>query len=272
MSRCADDVTALMLTMGEPTVDEASHALETQTTPPAQIVKIDSVRTFHAAFNKGVEQVDTEYLLQCDADMILDPDCIEALRACMAQDIGIAAAYLEDELLGYIQSVKLFRTESVRRRPLPSSLTSDSDRAEQLRDDNERIIFVARDRPRFGHPAHVLGHHRPPYDDPHYVFGRFHRLGRKTRLRHSYGEFQSILKALKKTEHPMADHAIAALCIGAVAEQLEGFHEPFEGNLEYETLMAFAAEKAPANAIRRAVQTAVVWPVGSADSVADEDL
>jgi hypothetical protein len=270
MSHCAGDVTALMLNMGEPTFDEAVRALETQTTPPAQIIKIDSMRPFHTAFNHGVEQVDTEFLLQCDADMILDPDCIEALRACMAPDVGIAAAYLEDELLGYIQAVKLFRTDSVRRRPLPPTLTSDSDRAEQLQIDDERIIFVARERPRFGHPTHVLGHHRPPYDDPRYLFGRFHRLGRKARLRQSYGGFLSLLRTLKKTPHPMADHAIAALCIGVVAEQPEGFHAPFEGNREYETLMAFASQKAPPSEIHRAVRATVVWPGEVADLTAHE--
>jgi len=260
MSRCAEDVTALVLTVGETTFEAAVEALNNQTTPPTSRVVVDNtVKTFHAAFNHGVAKVKTEFLLQCDADMILDPDCIEVLRGCMTPEVGIAAAFLEDPLLGFIQAVKLFRTESVKRRPLPPTLTTDSDRAEQLHLDREKIIFVERDRPRYGHPSHVLGSHQPPYDDPLYTFGRFHRLGRKTRLRHSYPEFQNILHALKGSRHMMADHAIAALCIGCVADRLEGPHEPFHGNAEYETYIAFANESPPDSVIRRSTKKRVVW-------------
>jgi glycosyltransferase involved in cell wall biosynthesis len=252
-----DDVTAIVLSMGEPTLVACLDALRAQTRPPADIVLVKQVRGFHKAFNQGLAQVRTDYLLQCDADMLLDPDCIEILRAAMQPGFGVVAAHLDDALLGRIQAVKLFRTAALAGRGLPARLNTDEEGIYRMLDEGLRILFVERDSPRFGHEPSVLGRHCPDYDDPKVVYGRFHRLGRKLRLRGAHNGFRSRLRKLSNSAHAMADVAIVALCEGVCDDSPEIPHEPFAGSAMLETLLPFRGHRNPHSSIADAAKEPV---------------
>ena len=64
-----NDVTAVVLTVGEPTTAEAIESLRRQTVPPRDIVVVRDVKPFHQALNADAAQVKTPFFLQVDADM-----------------------------------------------------------------------------------------------------------------------------------------------------------------------------------------------------------
>jgi hypothetical protein len=252
MSPEARDTTALVLSLGEPTLAHCLAALRAQTLPPARVVLVENVHGFHEAFNQGLEQVETPYVLQCDADMLLDPDCLALLRAAMAPGLGVCAAYLEDALLGKVQAVKLFRTEAVRRHGLPARLNTDIHGIHRMGEDGYAIRFVERAEPAYGHAPGVLGRHCPDYEDPAVVFGRFHRMGRKLRIRGDHAGFRQRLRLLGASRHEQADVAAVALCEGICDDSPETPHEPFAGSPVLDALLAFRGRTRPQCMIRQA--------------------
>src|SRR5712672_71664 len=75
-----DDVTAVVLSIGEATTDEAVASLRRQTLQPRDTIIVRDVVPFHNALNIGASQVKTPFFVQVDADMILDRECIATLR------------------------------------------------------------------------------------------------------------------------------------------------------------------------------------------------
>lgn len=233
------DVTAVVATMGESTLNEAIASLEWQSVGLEDIVLIRNVSPFTAAMNLGISKVKTPYFLQCDADMILDPDCVETLRAFMRHDTGVSIGYLNDELLGIIQAVKLYRTDYLKKAPFNDSITSDSDRISRMLDDGVSIAFARRPKENGDHPRDVLGRHRPNYADPLYVYGKFSLMGSAVRNRDSYAEFEGVLAALKTSKHPMADFALIAFCHGVFAEKKNCEHKPYRASEDFNFISEF---------------------------------
>ncbi len=233
------DITAVVPTIGERTLSDCLAALKRQSMPPVDIVVIKNVSPFVAAMNKGIRRVRTPFLVQCDADMILDPDCLATLRSAMTERTGVAIGYLDDEILGTIQAVKLYRTANLKRSPFGDSVTSDSDRITKMREEGSWISFASREGPDHGHAADVLGCHRPHYDDPKYVYGKFSVMGSAVRNRNSYDEFQGVLHGLKKSAHPMADLALIAFCHGVFNKLEKCAHVGYEETEDFRFLRAF---------------------------------
>ena len=77
------EVTGLVLTIGEETTERAISSLKQQTIPPQDIIVIENVSPFHRAINVGWTRVKTPFFIQCDADMVLDPDCLETMLPSM---------------------------------------------------------------------------------------------------------------------------------------------------------------------------------------------
>lgn len=243
---CAD-VSALVLSLGEPSLPRALASLGRQTRPPRRIVRIEGVSGFDIAFNLGVSQVETEYFVQCDADMILDPDCIEVLRGSITAAAGICAGRLRDPLLGDTMGVKLFRTRAARELPLPATLTPETDGIGRFAAAGYGVTFAARAEPAHGRALDVLGAHEPAYDDPRYVWSRFYRLGCKVRKRRGFRQFERYLASLRTAAHPNAGLAIVALCQGIAAGAPPGRHEPTAGGDALERYLEFSrTEKPPA--------------------------
>ena len=67
------DVTAVLLSLDEPTAAASRASVEAQTLRPTETIEIHGIRPFHRAWNLAAERVRTPYFLQVDADMILDP-------------------------------------------------------------------------------------------------------------------------------------------------------------------------------------------------------
>jgi len=60
-----------------------------------EIIIVQNVIPFYKAFNTGVSKVTSEFFVQVDSDMILDETCLEDLRACMSQDVGMVLGSLK---------------------------------------------------------------------------------------------------------------------------------------------------------------------------------
>lgn len=106
-----DKVSAVLLTIGEATTSKALAALQQQTYPIAEIIIVHNKSPFSMAFNDGVAQVQTPFFIQCDADMILDSDCVAVLMQEMKGNAGLVHGYLRDPLVGNTCGIKLYRTE-----------------------------------------------------------------------------------------------------------------------------------------------------------------
>jgi hypothetical protein len=208
-----NDISAFFMTVGEPTFAAAMASVRAQTVQPAEFLVIENSTPIAKAFALGAHRVANPFFLQCDADMILTPDCIEVLRGGMDGDIAVTIGFLQDEIMGDIQGVKMFRREAL----LPyisESVASDSDMIARMIQSGWKIKFCRRTAPAFDLPDYVLGYHRPDYLDEEYVFSKFFRQGAKARYRQSPLEFQSILDSLKSSTHPKATLALLSFCHG----------------------------------------------------------
>lgn len=207
------DVSAFFMTVGEPTFAKAMASVRAQTVQPAEFLVIENITPIAKAFALGAHRAANPFFLQCDADMILTPDCLEVLRGGMEEDVAATIGFLQDDILGDIQGVKMFRREAI----LPyisESVASDSDTISRMIQSGWKIKFCRRAVRAFDLPDYVLGYHRPDYMDEEYVFSKFFRQGAKARYRQSPVEFQSILDSLKSSTHPNATLALLSFCHG----------------------------------------------------------
>ncbi len=237
------DVTALVLTVGEPTLPRVLAALDGQSRPAGRRVIVEHVDGFTEAFGQGVAHVSTELMLQCDADMILDPDCLATLHAAMRDEAALCLGRLADPLLGPIEGVKLFRTAALRQCPLEPGLTAETDQVARFRAAGYAVIHAVRGTGPHAPPGDVLGRHEPAYDDPEYVWHRFLRLGRKARLRSRPQVFRRFLTALRHSPHPSAELAIIALCRGFLHVDPAARHDRAVDDPELRLLLAALRER-----------------------------
>src|SRR2546421_1670235 len=126
-SRPTGDVTAVVLTLGEPTTRRALAALGAQTLPFEECVIVEGVAPFHRALNTGAASVTTPFFVQVDADMILEPECCAVLRRRMTPEVGIAVGALRDPLMGPIAGVKMYRRECFREMQLRDTAAPEID-------------------------------------------------------------------------------------------------------------------------------------------------
>src|SRR5262249_15375726 len=123
----ANDVTALVLSIGEAYTERAIASVRRQTRPAADIVVVRGIHPFHRALNEGARRVHTPFFVQVDADMVLDATCIADLRACIADGVGIVVGHLRDPLQRRTVGIKLFRTCCFEAVQFMDSLSPDTD-------------------------------------------------------------------------------------------------------------------------------------------------
>jgi hypothetical protein len=122
------DVTALLLTIGEPYTERALDSVRSQSLQCADLVVVDrEVSPFHRAYNAGVRRVQSDFFVQVDADLILDPDCFAELRSCIHDTVGVVTGRLRDPLLGRIGAVRLMRTRCFDAGEMPDTVSPDTD-------------------------------------------------------------------------------------------------------------------------------------------------
>jgi len=232
------EVTGLVLTVGEKTTDEAISRLRKQTMPCSEIVVVRNVTPFHKAINKGISQVTTTFFLQCDADMLLDPDCVETMLKFVGDDVAVLIGYLEDDLLGTVQAVKMFRTEALKKVWFWDTISPDTDCINRLAKQGWKYVFVNRGKRKFGHPPDVLGAHKPEYT-PLYTLEKFKLEGSRIRYRGIFQEFISCLEKLKSSKHPLANIAIIGLCHGLFTRCEKDGLRPYVPSRDFALLQKF---------------------------------
>jgi len=179
------DVSALVLSIGEPYVERAIESVRKQTLPAAEIVRVDGVSPVSRALNEGVSRIRTEFFVEVDADMVLFPRCFEDLRAgADSRDVGIVWGALIDPLMGPTSGVKLYRTEYARETGFPETLSPDTDYQHTLAKRGiASRVRLSDPRPEEARPVwHAFGLHEPEYSHA-YVFRKYEVLGRRYRYR-----------------------------------------------------------------------------------------
>ena len=224
------DVTAVVLTIGEPFLARALASLERQSLPPAEVVVVEHVTPFHRALNAGIARVRTELFVQVDADMVLDPTAFADLRACAAPDIGAVIGGLRDPLRGSIVGVKLYRTAAAAM-AVPDSITPAVDFLQAMLADGWLTAHALAYRP--GPPAlwHTFGEHAPDYS-PLYTFAKFRILGARYRHQRHGPSLRRMFDLLQRSGHPAAPMAQAAAALGVFWEQGRDALQPAAANDE----------------------------------------
>lgn len=199
-------IAALVLSSGEPTLEQALAALARQTRPLSCIQWVQGVRPFARAFNQGVAELECPYFVQCDADMVLNERAVEVLCSGLGPGVAMVSALLDDPLQGAIKGVKLHRTELARRFPHREQASPETDYRARWQAEGWREVFLA--------TAGTLGQHLPPEDGPS-VAGRFLYLGAVIRRRGDLSDARLRLARLaERAEHPRAPLAAVALLAG----------------------------------------------------------
>jgi hypothetical protein len=203
------DVTALVLTLGERTLQRALRRLDSQTHCLADIVIVRGLTPFHVAFNSGLSEVKTKFFVQVDADMSLHPACIEVLRENMTEGVAIVTGPLRDPLCGREIGVKLFRVCSFDEVGYQDSLSPDTDFNRCLTDCGWEIKYMLNR----ADPSGDFGEHAPVYTRA-YGYQRFLILGARYRYRRSPESFQWRYRNLSNSRHPLSLPARVAMAHG----------------------------------------------------------
>ena len=207
------DVTAVVLSIGEPFVARALASLERQSEPPAEVVRVDGVSPFHRALNAGIARVRTDFFLHVDADMVLDPSALADLRACAAPGIGVVVGGLRDALRGSIVGIKLYRAECAAGLRCPDSITPAVDFVNAIRSRGWLTAHALAYRPGPRSLWHTFGEHQPDYT-PRYTFTKFRILGARYRHWGNGASLRRMFTVLNESRHPAARIAQGGAAIG----------------------------------------------------------
>ena len=207
-------ISGLVLSVGEKTTKESIKRLEAQTIPVKRIILIKDVRSWAKAFSLGLSKVHTEFFINCDADMLLYPDCIERLLKYMRSDVGLVVGRLKDPLYGTVLGIRLFRTESLKSlRPSEKSVIPDTDLFNGMQKVGWKKVYADKDNLLDGTKAEVVGLHCPEYT-PIYTYKKFKMLGIRIAKRGNLKSLYLHWNPLKRNSHPMAKVALVALSTG----------------------------------------------------------
>lgn len=234
----SSQVSAVVLTIGAPTLQEALRHVNAQTVRLAKIIRVDGVTPFYRALNYGARQVETSYFIQVDEDMLLDPDCVEKLIAGIEPDVGMVIGHLQDPMVGPEVGVKLFRTACALKFPLKNTASPETDFLNAIEKDGWKTVYIGG----YGEPEQqqweTVGLHRPDYS-PRNAFEKFLREGRKLNYRKKLGAFYSLLHTLRFSSHENATIAQIGLCQGIFLVEDYDILQPLDqspGNAYYRCL------------------------------------
>jgi hypothetical protein len=207
------DVSAVVLTLGEPSTSRALVSLDHQTHRLAEVITVHDTRPWHKAMNEGVRRVRTSFLVQVDSDMILDADCVARLREAARKDTGIVVGMLRDPLIGTVVGIKLFRTQCFDQVRMPDSISPDTDYGGGVRAAGWKIAHVGRHFYKRPKDWDTLGEHSPSYT-PEYTYRKHLLEGCRFLYRRSIEGIRWHFSRLEMSPHPMTFIAQAGLANG----------------------------------------------------------
>jgi hypothetical protein len=229
------DVSAVLLSIGEVSVDRARRAIEMQSLPAREIVVVENVSPFHRALNQGAREVSAPYFVQVDADMVLDPGCFEELRGAVRDDTGIVVGELRDPMMGQTVGVKLFRRECFEATATSDSVSPDTDFVDAIARRGWKTVYVGRPHGSM-HASHTLGDHDPQYS-PSYVMAKYLLEGARLRYRGARGGLRWRAGRLAKSEHGLAPLALVALGHGFFEESTHDGLVPVDRHPDADTIV-----------------------------------
>jgi hypothetical protein len=232
------DVTALVLSIGEDYTNRALASVQRQSLPAAETIVVRGISPFYRALNDGAGRVRTPFFIQVDADMILHDTCIEDLRSCMSDTVGIVIGHLWDPLLGRIVGIKLFRTRCFDDVKLRESTSPETNFVQDIQREGWTAVYALKyvgDSPA---EMHVFGEHRPDYT-PYYTFCKYVREGAKARYRRAGGGLRHVFRLLHASGHGSAIIATIAAAHGIFVRADQDLYGPFEQSHGFEFLERF---------------------------------
>jgi hypothetical protein len=235
-------VTAVMLTIGEPTFERARQSVLRQTYPVADIVVVDDVRPFHRAINTGAARVRTPYFIQVDSDMILDADCVENLVSRFESYVGSVVCHLRDPLYGRVEAIKMYRTSCFKDAGLPDSISPDTDFHDGMRRDGWLTIYALRFHDREPGVWHTFGEHRPEYTQ-FFAYARNALNGRRWRYRGNAAALRDHLRVVHESQHPAALISHIGLARGLFLPGEQDLLSRYEPDADYERIAALLARE-----------------------------
>ena len=249
------DVTAVVLSVGEPHTERALASVARQTLPPAETILVERVSPFHRALNTGARRVRTPFFVQVDADMIANPWCLEELRRHVAPAVGIVVGPLWDPLMEIEVGIKLYRRQCFDAAHAEDTLSPDTDFNTTLRRQGWEIVF-ALPSPHHRYaptPWPTMGAHDPPYT-PLYTYARYRVLGARYVYRRDFAAFRWRYRKLSTSRHPTAFIARIALARGLFLRTDRDLLTPdlYTSSPEFEALDRFLGERP--GAAERAVE------------------
>ena len=224
-------VSALLLTIGESTTASAREGIRRQTIPLQEIV-VENIQPFSNAFNQGVVRIRTPFFLQCDADMLLDENCVEVLLSKMAERTAMVVGHLRDPLQGNVQGVKLYRTHCCRLFPMQDRIDCESFLHHQFLKNDWNVTTV----------KVTLGTHDPDQKDHLYQFERFKFMAAKIRVRKQWSDLANrIIKLVRSENQEIVPMAVSAMICGNHLTQKNDYLAPFTSSAEYRLWLDIAS-------------------------------
>lgn len=204
--------TVFIVTVGDITLPACQEAIRRQDT---QAFVLDIIRDMHpmsVAFQEMINRCRTEYFIQVDEDMMLNPDAVRSMESLMQQVpdyIGMICCHLYDEDRdARIQGVKIYRTSSMKSLVFQNVKACEMDVLEQMGQKGIRWIL---------HPS-VQGRHGTHYT-PETIYRRYKSMYEKDILEWNdvTGDIQRKANQYRETGDPLALFALLGGVDGIVS-------------------------------------------------------
>ncbi|MCC6141056.1 MAG: glycosyltransferase [Nitrospira sp.] len=172
VSAASASTTVYVLTVDDPVFPSCLDALRQQEGPPFKLDIIRNVSPFSAAAQKMIVDCNTEFFIQVDEDMMLNPDAVATMERLMRkapETVGMVCFHLYDEDREcQIQGVKIYRTALLKRLSFQDLKASEMNLLDQMGEQGIRWIL---------HPD-VLGRHGTAYT-PASIYRRYKTMYEK---------------------------------------------------------------------------------------------
>ena len=166
------DTTIFILTVGDPAYPACKESVDAQQGGPFHVEIIRNVAPFSAAAQRMIADCRTEFFIQVDEDMILNPDAASRMTALMRRapaDVGMICFHLYDEDRACrIQGIKVYRTAAMKPFAFQNVKASEMDLLDQMAQRGVRWVL---------HPE-VMGRHGTLYT-PETIYRRYKTMYEK---------------------------------------------------------------------------------------------